>query len=150
MPVVPLTRGKGPGSDGSRVPDPGTLPDVASIVRSLVPVTRTGAALWGWRNRRPIIEWAGFGIRAAQQLLAGERDDILTEARLRAALTRDPATRQAPVTVTVEDGVARLSGTVDQPLADQAFAIAERTPGVRRVRNDLRTRGKRRRLALRS
>ena len=123
---------------------------MASLVRSLVPVTRTGMALWGWRNRRPILEWAGFGLRAAQQLLAGETDDTLTEARLRASLTRDPTTRQAGITVEVAEGVARLTGTVEQHVADQAFALAERTSGVRRVRNDLHVKGKRRRLALRS
>src|SRR5688572_8362795 len=117
---------------------------MASLVRKFLPISRAGLALWAWRNRQPIIEWAGFGARAAQQLVAGEKDDTLTEARLRASLTRSPDTRTAGIDVKVEEGVARLSGTVDRWVAERAFEMAERTPGVRRVRNELRVRNKRR------
>ena len=81
--------------------------------------------------------------RAAQQLAAGDRDDTLAEARLRAALTRDPDTRSADLKVDVHDGVARLSGTVDPSVAERAVELAERTTGVRRIRDDLKLRGKR-------
>ena len=118
---------------------------MASLARTLLPVSRAGIALWAWRNRQPIIEWAGFGARAAQQLASGDREDTLAEARLRAALTRDPSTRMADLKVAVQEGVARLSGIVDPPVAELAFQMAERTPGVRRVRNGLSVRGKRRR-----
>ena len=117
---------------------------MVSLVRKLLPVSRIGIAMWAWRNRQPIVDWAGFSARAAQQLVSGERDDTLTEARLRASLTRDPDTRSAGIGVQVRDGVARLSGTVDREVAERAFDLAESTAGVRRVRNELRVRNKRR------
>ena len=121
-----------------------------SFVRSLLPISRAGIALWAWRNRQSIIEWTGFGARAAQQLVAGDRDDTLTEAKLRFALTREPGNRMADVKVTVEDGVAHLSGYVDADVAERAFELAERTSGVRRVRNNLEVRKNRRRLGART
>ncbi|HET9672304.1 MAG TPA: hypothetical protein VFQ40_05590, partial [Actinomycetota bacterium] len=58
----------------------------------LLPVTRATAALWAWRNRRELGRWAGFAWRALTP--GGEsREDVIAEARLRAALARDERTR---------------------------------------------------------
>ena len=115
--------------------------------RKLLPFSRIGMGLWAWRNRGALFNWTTFGIRAATQLPAGGRNDVLAEARLRAVLTRDARTRDAGLRLSVQDGVALLQGTVDPMVADLAVGAAERTSGIKRVRNELQT--KRRRAGLR-
>lgn len=104
------------------------------FLRRLVPVSASAIALWTWHNRDEVLEWAGFGVRAAQKLVEGDTDDVKTEARLRASLNGDRRTRHAPgLRIEVRDGVVHLRGVVDQDVRDVAVAIAERTTGVDRV-----------------
>jgi osmotically-inducible protein OsmY len=99
-------------------------------------------ALWAWRNRREVLRWIGFGKRAVPALARGSKEDVLTEARLRAFLTRDPRTRGArSVSVTVRDGVAHLAGTVTPQVHMAAVDLAERTKGIRGVQCEMRERG---------
>lgn len=99
----------------------------------MIPVTRATAALWAWRNRRELGRWAGFAWRALTP--SGEsREDVIAEARLRAALARDERTRGLPtLAVRVSRGVATLDGRMSSPLHDLAFSIAEGTRGVTAV-----------------
>jgi hypothetical protein len=96
----------------------------------IIPVTRTTAALWAWRNRRELGRWAGFALRALTP--TGEsREDVLTEARLRAALARDERTRGLPtLAVRVSGATAILDGRMSSPLHDLVYSIAESIRGV--------------------
>jgi hypothetical protein len=99
----------------------------------ILPVTRATAALWAWRNRRELGRWAGFAWRALTP--GGEsREDVLTEARLRAALARDERTRGLPTLgVRVAGGTATLEGRMPTPLHDLVTSIAQGTKGVEAV-----------------
>ena len=119
------------------------------VVRKLLPMSRIGMAMWAWRNLEEITSWAGFAGKAASQVATGDRDDVMAEARLRAKLTRDPLTRNAKLRVSVDEGVAVLRGTVSERIADRTVALAERTTGVIRVRDEMDIEGRRSRIGRR-
>ena len=97
------------------------------------PVGRATAALWAWRNRRELGRWLGFAWRAVPPWSV-DRDDLVTEARLRASLSKDERTRGLPkLAVRVRGGEATLLGRMSPDLHDLVYAIAERTSGVRRI-----------------
>jgi osmotically-inducible protein OsmY len=107
---------------------------VSSILRRYLPLSGSALALWAWRNRDDVIDWAAFGVRSAQGLVTGNTEDVATEARLRMALHGDRRTRRAPgLEVAVRDGVAVLRGIVDPEVRDVAVKLAERTEGVKKV-----------------
>ena len=107
---------------------------VSSILRRYLPLSGSAIALWAWRNRDDVIDWAAFGVRSAQGLVTGNTDDVATEARLRMALHGDRRTRRAPgLEVYVRDDVAVLKGIVDPEVRDVAVKLAERTEGVKKV-----------------
>jgi osmotically-inducible protein OsmY len=107
------------------------------LVKRILPISGSALALWAWRNRDEMAEWAGFGVRATQKLVAGETSDVRTEARLRASLNGDKRTRHAPgLRIEVRDGVAHLSGVVDEDVREVAVKIAKRTSGIERVDDD--------------
>jgi osmotically-inducible protein OsmY len=107
---------------------------VSSILKRYLPLSGSAIALWAWRNRDDVIDWAAFGVRSAQSLVSGNTDDVATEARLRMALHGDRRTRRAPgLDVMVRDGVAVLKGIVDPEVRDVAVKLAERTEGVKKV-----------------
>ena len=74
-----------------------------------------------------------------------DREDLLTEARLRASLSRDERTRGLPtLAVRVRGGEATLFGRLSPDLHDVVYGIAERAKGVRRIEcriGDKRSRG---------
>lgn len=101
-----------------------------------MPITRTAAVLWAWRNRRELGRWLGFAVRAIPSLPDADidRHDLVSEARLRASLSRDERTRGVPtLAVHVRDGAAILDGRLPPPLHDLVFSIAEATTGVRAI-----------------
>jgi len=105
-----------------------------TFLKRFLPISGSALALWAWRNRDEVLEWAGFGVRATQKLIAGDKADVATEARIRAALNGDRRTRHAPgLRLEVRDGVAYLGGVVDEDVRDVAVAIAKRTTGVERI-----------------
>ena len=107
---------------------------VSSILKRYLPLSGSAIALWAWRNRDDVIDWAAFGVRSAQGLVSGNREDIATEARLRIAMQGDRRTRRAPgLEVMVRDGVAILKGIVDPEVRDVAVKLAERSEGVKKV-----------------
>lgn len=110
------------------------VPDMMRFLRRMLPLSGSAIALWAWRNRDEVLEWTGFGVRAAQKLVVGETADVATEARLRGALNGDRRTRHAPgLRIEVRESVAHLSGVVDEEVHTVAVKIAERTAGVERV-----------------
>lgn len=109
----------------------------------LIPVTRATAALWAWRNRREVGKWLGFAWRALPPSDT-HRDDLFTEAKLRAALARDERTRGLPtLAVRVEDGTAIIEGRLASELHDLVYSIAESTSGVRAIECRISDRGAR-------
>ena len=111
----------------------------------LLPVTRATAALWAWKNRRELGRWAGFVWRAIPPS-AADRDDVMAEARLRAALAKDARTRGVPsFSVRVTNGVALLDGHLRPDVHDLVASTAERTNGVHRVECRIGDKGARRR-----
>jgi osmotically-inducible protein OsmY len=107
---------------------------VSSILKRYLPVSGSAVALWAWRNRDDVVDWAAFGVRSAQSLVSGNTDDVKAEARLRMALAKDRRTRHAPgLEVVVHDGVALLKGIVDPEVHDVAIKLAERTEGITKV-----------------
>lgn len=113
-------------------------------LKTALPVSRLGAALFAWRHRKEIFGWAQFVQRAAPDLVRGDSADVLVEARLRARLTANSTTRDAEgLRVEVEDGVATLSGVVDHKVHDAALAVATNTSGIDRVKDELGDLGRR-------
>jgi hypothetical protein len=109
----------------------------------LIPVTRATAALWAWRNRREVGRWLGFAWRALPPS-ESDREDLLTETRLRTALSKDERTRGLPtLSVRVDAGSALLDGRLAPELHDLVFSIAEATKGVRAIECRIGDRGTR-------
>lgn len=109
----------------------------------LIPVTRATAALWAWRNRREVGRWLGFAWRALPPS-DNDRDDLLTEARLRGGFSKDERTRGLPtLSVRVEDGTAKLEGRLAPELHELAHSIAGSTKGVRSIECRIGDRGAR-------
>jgi len=107
------------------------------FLRRFIPISGSALALWTWRKRDEVLEWAGVGVRAAQKVVAGDTTDVKTEARLRASLNGDRRTRHAPgLRIEVQDGVVHLRGVVDEDVREVAVAIAKRSAGVDRVDDD--------------
>ena len=109
-----------------------------------LPIGRTAAAWWAWKNRREVGRWVGFALRAIPP--DGRRgSDTLAEGRLRAALARDDRTRGVPtLTVLVRDGVASIGGRLVPEVHDFVARTAADTKGVTRVECTIRDRGTRR------
>jgi hypothetical protein len=118
---------------------------IRRLIKTAVPVSRLGMAMWAWHNRDEILGWAGFVTTAVPKIVEGNRSDVLAEARLRARLTADGRTRGADgLRIAVHDGVATLSGVVDPAVHDVALDLATSTAGIRKVRDDLAHPAKRR------
>jgi osmotically-inducible protein OsmY len=110
-----------------------------------LPTGRIAMAAWGWRHRHEVAGWAQWAARSAPRLAAGDTSDLLVEGRLKARLTANGRTRDVDgLRVEVQDGVARLWGTVPADVHDAAFEIASNTTGVKRVRDELVDAGRRR------
>ena len=94
-------------------------------------MSASAIALWAWANRDEVVEWGAFAVRAAQDLVGGNRQDPATELRLRAALLDDRRTRRATgLSVRVRGGVAIFTGLVHSEVRDVAVYLAERTEGI--------------------
>jgi osmotically-inducible protein OsmY len=103
-----------------------------------LPWSRLAIAVWAWRNRRRIRSWASFGLAAAPRIAAGDRADVVAEARLRLALARHPLTRAArDLEVRVQGGEAILVGRVPSAIRKTAMDLARRTDGIDKVRDQL-------------
>jgi cytidylate kinase len=66
--------------------------------------------------------------------------NLALAAHIRSALRQDPRTAKIMISITCEDGVATLAGLVDPGQNPKdAAAVAARVPGVKEVKNQLRT-----------
>jgi len=66
-------------------------------------------------------------------------DDAATTARVKKAIFNEPTLKMMDVSVTTEDGVVNLSGTVKSKAErSKATALATKVEGVKKVKNDLK------------
>jgi osmotically-inducible protein OsmY len=73
------------------------------------------------------------------QTVGEEIDDATITTKVEAKLAGDPDVSAFNVDVDTNEGVVRLSGTVEKPEArDEAVKLARETEGVRRVINDIK------------
>jgi hypothetical protein len=109
----------------------------------LIPITRATAALWAWRNRREVGRWLGFVWRAVPPS-SSDREDLFTEAKLRAGLAKDERTRGLPtLSVRVMDGTVFLEGRLAPELHDLVVSVAGSTKGTRSIECRIGDRGTR-------
>jgi hypothetical protein len=115
------------------------------LLKRFLPFTSYGgAALFAFRHRRPIWDWGTWAVRSAPRLVQGERDDVLAELRLRLKLAGDDRLQGDRLQVEVEDGRALISGEVERGDRKVVTSLAKDVPGVKRVSDALRERGRRR------
>lgn len=107
---------------------------VSRLLKRYLPLSSSTLALWAWRYRAEVIDWAAFGVRAALGLVSGNTDDVKAEGRLRLALEKDRRTRRARgLQVIVRDGVGVLNGVIDREVHGVAVKIAKRTKGIKKI-----------------
>jgi hypothetical protein len=63
-----------------------------------------------WVNRKDVVRWVNFAKRAVRQRNARPMTDLVTEAKVRAAVTSDPVLRRDPALtdLAVHNGVVTL------------------------------------------
>lgn len=86
-----------------------------------------------WANRRDLQRWVRFGLRALRERETRPLDDLVMEAKVRAAVTADPFLRrdEALEDVRVEDGVVMLlTRTAGWPDPRDQMARLKRIEGV--------------------
>ncbi len=104
------------------------------LLKEQVVAAGTALAYWAWQNREEVVDWTAYGVRAVQNVIAGNTDDVIVEGRLRFALLGDHRTRRAVgLEVRVRDGVAILTGLIDPGIREVALRIAERTDGITKI-----------------
>lgn len=84
------------------------------IRRRIRPITRAAALAFLWNNRTDVMRWARFAKRSATSTTRPTAQDLKMEARVRAAISADPALRADPSLrdVRVHDGVVVLEAPV--------------------------------------
>ena len=98
----------------------------------------------GWANRHDLARWTKFAKRAAAERHTRPMSDLLTEAKVRMAVTTDPLLRRdkALQDLNVNDGVVTLlTATPGWPdPRDQIWRI-KRVKGITDVRSELTSTG---------
>ena len=81
-----------------------------AVRRRTRPVWLAGLATAAWMNRKDIARWTEFVRRSVRQRRMLSLSDLLTEAKVRLALTADPVLRRDPALqdLAVHDGVVTL------------------------------------------
>jgi hypothetical protein len=111
---------------------------IRKLVKTALPVSRVTVAFWAWRNRDELLKWAGFAVGAVGDLASGRGDDVLAELKLRARLTADSRTRGVEgLRIQVQDGVATLTGVIDEDVHDVVLDLASASSGITRVRDEI-------------
>lgn len=99
-----------------------------------VGLSRLALLAWAWRNRNDLAGWARMAQRIPASLSdPAKRKALLTEAKLRAAITSDAAARAAGVDVIMRDGDAHVVATKGSD-AERELALTklqQRRPDIR-------------------
>jgi len=86
----------------------------------------------------PLAFTTGCAVTQGRETAGSYAQDKKIQARIKAALYKDPVVKGTQVEVQSLNGVVQLSGFVDSPEAkDRAGQIASSTPGVVQVHNNL-------------
>lgn len=106
------------------------------IARRLRPMWIWAALLAAWRNRADLARWWSFARTAVNERGVRPPAEMLTEARVRAAVTADRALRHDPTLrdLRVDNGVVTLSTTAGFPRHDDPFARLKKVKGITDVR----------------
>lgn len=107
----------------------------SKIRRPLRPLYRSALLAMLWTNRRDVARWAAFAKRAAMPATRPATEDLKLEAKVRVALSGDPALRNDPSIrdVRVRDGVVVLESPADWHNKGIAIARIRQVKGVESV-----------------
>lgn len=90
------------------------------------------------RDREPAVPAPGADAMKKSDSPAGPGTDAAVAARVKAALSAEPALRSLTVDVKSSDGIVTLYGTADSPAnSHQAAMVALNVEGVRSVKNEM-------------
>ena len=106
---------------------------LAKMARTPMTAAAWWAALWAWRNRPWVSQWAHFGWQAIRTRRSPR--DVALEVRVRGALARDPAIRRSSeVQVdSVRNHVVHLVGVPGGEDTERAALAVARVRGVTAV-----------------
>ena len=103
------------------------------ISRKVRPLWIAGLASAAWINRKDLARWREFVRRAINQRQTRPLSDLITEARVRAAVTADPVLRRDPALedVAVRDGhVTLLTRTAVWPDSSNHVKRLKQVKGI--------------------
>lgn len=106
------------------------------INRKIRPMWIAAVVTAAWANRSDLRRWVGFFKRAVEQRRTRPMSDILTEAKVRVAVSADPLLRRDPTLedVTVDDGVVTvLTATTPWPDSDSRIHRLRCVKGISEV-----------------
>jgi len=107
-----------------------------SIKRRVRPMWLAAFGAAAWANRQDLGRWATFAKQALNERNTRPMSEILTEAKVRAAVSMDPLLRRDPALrdLTVRDGVVTLlASQAGWPDPREHFAKLSRVKGVTHV-----------------
>jgi hypothetical protein len=110
------------------------IPRVVS--RRIRPLWIAALASAAWVNRKDMSRWAEFLRRAVRQRQTRPLSELITEARVRAAVTSDPVLRRDPALddIAVRDGVVTLlTRTAAWPDSGDHVERLKRVKGIAEV-----------------
>ena len=107
-----------------------------SIKRRVRPMWLATLGAAAWANRQDLGRWATFASKALRERNTRPLSEILTEAKVRAAITLDPLLRRDPSLrdLSVHDGVVTLlASQAGWPDPREHFAKLSRVKGISHV-----------------
>lgn len=111
----------------------------SKIRRPFRPMYRSALLAMLWSNRRDVARWAKFAKRAATPATRPRAEDLKLEARVRAALSGDPALRNDPSIrdIRVHDGIVVLEAPAEWHNKTIALTRLRQVKGVESVHTAL-------------
>ncbi len=103
------------------------------LTRRIRPMWIAALASAAWVNRKDVVRWSEFLRRAVSQRQTRPVSELITEAKVRAAVTADPVLRRDPALkdLAVRDGVVTLLTSTDAwPDSDAHVRRLTRIKGI--------------------
>lgn len=103
------------------------------VKRRIRPMWLAAAATAAWVNRKDVMRWTEFLRRAVRQRQTRPLAELITEAKVRAAVTSDPVLRRDPALkdLAVNDGVVTLmTNTAAWPDSDAHVRKLSKIKGI--------------------
>ena len=103
------------------------------VRRRIRPLWLAALASAAWVNRKDVVRWSDFLRRAVAQRRTRPMSEVITEAKVRMAVTADPVLRRDPALkdVAVNDGVVTLLTSAEEwPNAGAHVRRLTRVKGV--------------------